>query len=1039
MWDRLRSATGGGSGGAGNSVDQYSSRTTAAAAINNNNTTPLGRKDRASTFTHNSSSNSSSGRSTPSWQPRSSVIAAREGQGKQQLLQQRPTKPGPPPPRPPRDFQLQPAPTFHEAPSFHQQQRSQTLPPSTSHRDSIQGRPPSSVYSQPSPLVTDFGPRATGGYRYAMSPEEVSPPSSPEDTRARGPVSNYDISPIDEEDVLPTTRPRPLPEPPTKMSSAAHASLPSQQRRNTDTDATPRAGSGARSNIPMMRRERRAQRDAAAAGGRIIATDKPRGQKDPRWDPMTGEITNSDKGRPSQVKPVEFARGLGISTMSSKSPPGPSSPERERTSSRSGSRAGQRAGGAGGSSSATDPAAMAFGAGSGQQRPEWKGASGRTAIVAPVKDTTEVPPLKIPPRSRRRETSRPTTGDEQTQQQATAPGNVLSGGFGAGVGDNEFNGQVDHDAMSRLSPPISPETGPGNKGVGMGMGVVIGGGGSAGSHATATATTNSNSNNTNLQLKGGVGGGDSTSKSTSISTGRSFANTFRKIIPSSSSSTGRLFSGGGASSRNSPTPTPDGSISPNQPSTSAANTATAEHGYPSPPLSGNALVGSNGGGGSTLPVNAHIDAAPSHASNFGNANHAKTGINHHHHQHTHFDNISEEHTPTSSDFLVQPQQQPQPPSSSSIRRKEVGSSLTPTSPRQHITHESFSSSVYSRPDDDNPQPPIFSNSNRPPPAQSNNTKNLPSLPPQDGTYVQPPSRFSVTTYATSAHTSSPRESFDVAPPLPTPPKDIVLGLNLNQKSSSQQQISPDMAASSVLDRQRPQMRGGNNRWEDPIATNDEAPIKISLSKAWMNKPGANSSGQNQQNSPPRTRQPKGPRELAPNKAPTSDTNKENRGMFGFGFLGGSGDNNGPKSPASDESRPASILSNMDKDLPPAPAAPPLTVSSSTSPSNPANTTADRIAQLNALLQDLANRRLNINRAIKQMTELMPQDNLIMQEAVRRKREDEKRKIEELKRRLDDIGREEHELGMKLHRAYKKLDRSAEYEPTTLWVRRATGS
>ncbi|KAJ4415065.1 hypothetical protein N0V82_007581, partial [Gnomoniopsis sp. IMI 355080] len=945
-------------------------------------------------------------------------------------------------------------------PAFYEQ-RSQTLPPSTSHRDSIQGRPPSSVYSQPSPLVTDFGPRAAaaasagGGYRYAMSPEEVSPPSSPEDARARGTMPNYDISPIHEEDDFSTTRPRPLPEPPTKNMSQQ------QQRRNTDTDVpsapSPRAAAAARSNIPMMRRERRAQRDAAAGGQRTIPmTDKPRGQKDPRWDPMTGEITNSDKGRPSQVKPVEFARGLGISTMSSKSPPrGPSSPETERTER---PRAPSR--------SATDPAAMAFGGAGGQQqqqRPEWKGASGRTAIVAPVKDTTEVPPLKIPPRSRRREGSRPTT---------------------ATTGDN---GQVDHhDAMSRLSPPISPETGLGNKGVGMEMmGSVIGGGGSAGSHGAATAsatagTMNSNnSNNSNLQSKGGgvVGGNSSSSNwnsttytttitttaSNPTSTGRSFANTLRKIIPTSSSSTSRLFSGGGGgsnSSRNSPTPTPDGSISP-----AAApnpNQTTAEHGYPSPPLSGNALAVGGGGGGSSLPVHAHIDAAPKTASNFGNASHAKNA------------NTGEgDETPTSSHLLVshrQPshhhyqQHQHQPPSSSaaSIRRKDVGSSSAydntthSSNNKQHAPHESFSSSVYSRPDDDQfapptPQPPLlFSNSNSTPPVQIN-TKNLPSLPSHDAKsgnspYVQPPSRFSVTTYATSAHTSSPREeSFDIAPPLPTPPKDIVLGLNDNNNNTSNQQnqqTNPDMAGSSVLDRQRPQMRGGNNTWEDPIPTSDEAPIKISLSKAWMTKPGANSSGKNQQASPPRARQPKGPRELAPTNKGSTD-NKENRGMFGFGFLSGN-TNNGPKSPASDNtttSRPASVMSNMDKDLPPAPAvAPPLTVtSSSASPDNPANTTADRITQLNALLQDLANRRLNINRAIKQMTELMPQDNLIMQEAVRRKREDEKRKIEELKRRLDDIGREEHELGMKLHRAYKKLDRSAEYEPTTLWVRRATGS
>lgn len=893
--------------------------------------------------------------------------------------------------------------------------------------------------------------------------------------------TTYDISPIDEEDDASATRPRPLPVPPTKMatsSTTAQASLPSQQRRRdteppSDTASRASPGGGARSNIPMMRRERRAQRDAAAAGGRTIVTDKPRGQKDPRWDPMTGEITNSGKGRPSQVKPVEFARGLGISTMSSKSPPGPLSPERERERavSRSGSRAGSR-GGAGVSSS-TDPAAMAFGPGNGQQRPEWKGASGRTAIVAPVKDTPEVAPLKIPPRSKRRETSRPTTGDEQQQlQQQHTFGPEITPSAGGG-------GQVDNiDAMSRLSPPISPETGSANKGL------VIGGGGSAGSQAhtivgTLSTTTitaiNSNSNgNSNNQPQ--------QNQQPSKGAGRSFANTIRKIIPTSGSSTSRLFSGGG-SSRNSPTPTPtpDGVSSnnlnhpnSNQPSSSGSHTNT-EHGYPSPPLSGNALLANgSSGGGSSLPVNAHIDGAPNNAGNIGNANigHAK---------------INGSTTPTSSsDFLVtsshhQPStathpyqqeqhQQHQPPhhsshqplasSSSSIRRKEVGSSLNTGTAniRQHAPHESFSSSVYSRPDDDvqfhqqqqHAQPPHFPNSNRQP--AHLNTKILPNLPPNDTTaqnnippYVQPPSRFSVTTYATSAHTSSPRESFDVAPPLPTPPKDIVLGLSNNHNNTNNNTASKEEPDMSVLDRQRPQMRGGNNKWEDPIPTSDEPPIKISLSKAWMTKPGANSSGKNQQSSPPRTtRQPKGPRELAPSKTAAADTNKENRGMFGFGFLNG-GAGNGPKSPASDGSRPASVLSNMDKDLPPAPAAlaaaaePVLATNPSSLNTTPANTTADRITQLNALLQDLANRRLNINRAIKQMTELMPQDNLIMQDAVRRKREDEKRKIEELKSRLDDIGREEHELGMKLHRAYKKLDRSAEYEPTTLWVRRATGS
>lgn len=374
----------------------------------------------------------------------------------------------------------------------------------------------------------------------------------------------------------------------------------------------------------------------------------------------------------------------------------------------------------------------------------------------------------------------------------------------------------------------------------------------------------------------------------------------------------------------------------------------------------------------------------------------------------------------------------------------------PASTHHHQPHASFSSSVYSQPGDDN------HNNNRPRPARQLSqldTKNLPTLPTGPSTapvksstpatdspsYVQPPSRFSITTYATS--TRSPRESLDAdAPPLPTPPKDIVLGLaNNNNNNANNMASTTTTTDASVLTRSRPQMRGGPNKWEDPSPADEEPPVKISLSKAWMTTAGANSTGANVQASPPSTRKPggpKGPRELAPTAA---ETNKGGGLYNGFGLFGGGqkppaaalavSDGDNKKSPTT-SSRPASIMSNMDKTLPSVPA-PPVT---SITP-----TTTDRIAQLNAQLQDLANRRMNFHRAIKQMTELMPQDNLIMQDAVRRKREDEKRKIEELKGKLDDIGREEHDLGMKLHRAYKKLDQQTEYEPTTLWVRRATGA
>ncbi|TQN66611.1 hypothetical protein CSHISOI_08848, partial [Colletotrichum shisoi] len=93
---------------------------------------------------------------------------------------------------------------------------------------------------------------------------------------------------------------------------------------------------------------------------------------------------------------------------------------------------------------------------------------------------------------------------------------------------------------------------------------------------------------------------------------------------------------------------------------------------------------------------------------------------------------------------------------------------------------------------------------------------------------------------------------------------------------------------------------------------------------------------------------------------------------------------------------------------------------------------DRVGYLNARLESLGNRRININQAIKQMTELMPTDSILASEAVLRKREAEKRKVEALKLELSEVQREEYEIGLKLHRAYKRMDRNAEYEPTTLW-------
>jgi hypothetical protein len=126
-------------------------------------------------------------------------------------------------------------------------------------------------------------------------------------------------------------------------------------------------------------------------------------------------------------------------------------------------------------------------------------------------------------------------------------------------------------------------------------------------------------------------------------------------------------------------------------------------------------------------------------------------------------------------------------------------------------------------------------------------------------------------------------------------------------------------------------------------------------------------------------------------------------------------------------RPASRASDVNKTLPPAP------------PEASAGEAQDRVAMLDAQLRALANRRININRSIKQMTELMPTDKLMNSSDVVRKRDEEKRKVEALKAELSEVQREEYELGLKLHRAYKRLDREAEWEPTTLWVRRVTSA
>jgi hypothetical protein len=298
-------------------------------------------------------------------------------------------------------------------------------------------------------------------------------------------------------------------------------------------------------------------------------------------------------------------------------------------------------------------------------------------------------------------------------------------------------------------------------------------------------------------------------------------------------------------------------------------------------------------------------------------------------------------------------------SEKAIRRKPPPSAHANVS---HAPQPSTSSSVYSTHPavgQESTLPPFV-----PPPHQT------PPNPTASDGWTQPPSRFSVTTYATSANTGSPRESLEEErPPMPTMP------------------AMPTPPQPSILDRKRPMVSG-----YDYVKTVPNEPIVISMATPYMSSPFTSNT-----TAPIRPHLPsqRGP----PPRANTVST------MMSTG------------------SRPASILSTT-KALPPAP--PEM------------ESVHDRVAHLNARLESLGNRRININKSIKQMTELMPTDNLMASEAVIRKREIEKRKVEGLKQELAEVQREEYELGLKLHRAYKRMDKNAEYEPTTLWVRRVTG-
>lgn len=265
---------------------------------------------------------------------------------------------------------------------------------------------------------------------------------------------------------------------------------------------------------------------------------------------------------------------------------------------------------------------------------------------------------------------------------------------------------------------------------------------------------------------------------------------------------------------------------------------------------------------------------------------------------------------------------------------------TPSHPTgdAHHPHFSISSSVYPA------QPEQFGQQFGPShsPLLEAPTPSTSPFTPEDP-WVQPPSRFSITTCNTVIP-DSPDLLEEDRPPMPTPPPQLP----------------------SMMDRRRP-VPGG-----DSYRSASAEPIIISMNTTYRSR-------------------------------------KESLGQ-----------ENSVLTPSNNQS--PSIMTT-DKALPLAP--PEL------------SSADDRVANLEARLENLAHRRTNINRSIKQMTELMPRDNLLASTDVLRKREVEKQKVEGLREELAEIQREEHDLGLKLHRAYKRLDRDGEFQSTTLWIRRVT--
>ncbi|OKL62659.1 hypothetical protein UA08_01636 [Talaromyces atroroseus] len=94
----------------------------------------------------------------------------------------------------------------------------------------------------------------------------------------------------------------------------------------------------------------------------------------------------------------------------------------------------------------------------------------------------------------------------------------------------------------------------------------------------------------------------------------------------------------------------------------------------------------------------------------------------------------------------------------------------------------------------------------------------------------------------------------------------------------------------------------------------------------------------------------------------------------------------------------------------------------------------RVDSLETRRRQLSLRKDSIRTMLHELTEVIQPSSIAYDMATR---DEVKKTVNSLKAELDDIGKEDHEIGLKLVRLYKNLNNAAEFEHSTLWVKRVT--